>query len=210
MLKVGITGGIGAGKSSVCGFISDMGYEVIDADKVAREVLDIYPEILMFIEERFGKEFICNGRLNRRNFAKEIFQDKEKLKVYTDFIMPFILKEIESRFRSLEEKGERLGFLDAPLLFEERDRLKVDVSVFVDATERSRIERVKVRDKSDEDSIKDRMKNQMERDDRIKLADYVITNKGTLPELKEKTERLLGKLIRRSDEENNKKKKEKI
>lgn len=200
MLKVGITGGIGTGKSTVASYIRKKGYPVIDADLIAREVLFKHPKINDYILEEYGPSYFEDGVLLRKKFGELIFNSPRKLKKYQNVIMPYIIRDIVSALDELEKDGNKIAFVDAPLLFEESERLKVDVSVVVDVEPELQFKRVRDRDKSTREDIEKRMKNQMSREGKLERADVVIKNEGTLSELYEKTETLLSELLRRADE----------
>ena len=201
MLKIGLTGGIGSGKSTAAALIREAGYPVIDSDQIARAVLDIYPEIKEYIRREYGEDFVKDGQLDRRKLAGVVFKDPAKLKAYQCVIMPYIILEIRSRLDTLERAGAEMAFIDAPLLFEEAGRLPVDCAVLVDVPEAVQIQRVKGRDNLTEAEIRQRMDRQMSRAEKLKLADYVLSNDGTLDDLKGETKKLLRELLRRMNEE---------
>ena len=111
MLKIGLTGGIGSGKSTAAALIREAGYPVIDSDQIARAVLDIYPEIKEYIRREYGEDFVKDGQLDRRKLAGVVFKDPAKLKAYQCVIMPYIILEIRSRLDALEQAGQAELFL---------------------------------------------------------------------------------------------------
>ncbi|MFB0918893.1 MAG: dephospho-CoA kinase [Clostridiaceae bacterium] len=200
MLRVGITGGIGSGKSTVASYIKKKGYPVIDADESAREVLLKHPEINDYILKEYGPTYFKDGNLLRKKFGELVFNSPLKLKKYQSVIMPYIINDIVNEFLKLEKAGYKIAFVDAPLLFEESERLKVDLSVVVDVEPELQVKRVLARDKSTRQDIEKRMKNQMSREEKLERGDFILKNEGTLRELYEKTETLLSELLRRADE----------
>jgi len=115
MLKVGITGGIGSGKSTVTNMLIDKCFCVIDADIVAREVFIIYPEIISKIKEDFGNIFFDKeGKLMRKEFGNYIFKSDDRRKKLDSIMIPFIKGEINLRIKRYEQENLQLCFLDAP------------------------------------------------------------------------------------------------
>ena len=119
MLKIGLTGGIGTGKSTVSAMFISSGFKVIDADLIARDVLSRYPEILDKVRIEFGEGFFdWKGQFRRKEFGNHIFRFPKQRIRYEEIIMPYIFKEIDEAFNRYEEKGEKLVILDAPTLIE--------------------------------------------------------------------------------------------
>ena len=181
MLKVGITGGIGSGKSTVTNMLSEQGFPVVDADIIAREVFKIYPELLPAIKEEFGYEFFDEkGHLKRKEFGSYIFKDDNLRKKYEDIIIPFIIKEIHVRLKTYEEENCKLCFLDAPTLIENNLHKDMDANILVWVGNDVQIQRVMNRDNLDCDETMNRIRAQMPLDEKKKFVDYVIDNEGSI------------------------------
>lgn len=181
-MKIGLTGGIASGKSMLSAYAKALGIQVIDADVVSREVLDLYPEILTYLEETYGDLVVQEGKLLRRALGRIIFQDPEKKKAYLSVIMPKILWEIKKR---LEETQEPWVLLDAPLLFEEGLDKEVDVTVVVWVSEETQERRLMERDGYRKEEAKARIAAQWSLGYKKTLADHVIDNEGTKEESQE-------------------------
>lgn len=189
LIRIGITGGMGAGKSTVAQLLQEQGLLVIDADMVARDVLELYPEVSDYIRQTHGDEYFReDGSLDRRRFGQMIFQDPAALKAYEKVILPLVVNEVRERFEYIEDAtDDEYAVLDAPLLFQVREAEVYDVAVTVEMPEELQIRRAMERDGLSEAEVRSRILRQMSRQEREALADYVIVNDGTLDELKDKT-----------------------
>lgn len=196
LIRIGITGGMGAGKTTVTRLYEEADILAIDADMVSRDVLEEYPEVHDYIRATYGEEyFLPNGDLDRRAFGRRVFSDPKALADYEAVIMPFIIYEIKERFNYIEDATEdEYAVLDAPLLFQVRDQDVYDVSITVEMDEELTIERVMERDGLDREEVIARISQQMPRVQRERLADYIITNNGTVEELKEKALQVLDEI----------------
>ena len=199
LIRIGITGGMGAGKTTVTRLYEEADILAIDADMVSRDVLEEYPEVHDYIRTTYGEEyFLPNGDLERRAFGRRVFSDPKALADYEAVIMPFIIYEIKERFNYIDDATEdEYAVLDAPLLFQVREHDVYDVSITVEMDEALTIERVMERDGLDREEVIARISQQMPRAQREKLADYVITNNGTVEELKEKALQVLDEIRRK-------------
>ena len=177
MLKVGITGGIGSGKSTVTNMLKDGGFPVIDADIVAREVFILYPEIIRKIKSEFGYDFFdSEGKLNRKEFGSYIFKSEQLRKKLESIMIPFITKEIHCRIKMCEEDNCKLCFLDAPTLIENNLHTNMDKTILVWVSSDVQIQRVMLRDDLNLDETMDRIKAQMPIDEKKEFADFIIDN----------------------------------
>ena len=195
MRIIGITGGIGSGKSTVSGYIRDLGYDVIDADGIARELADD-AEVLTEIRDFFGGEvFSSDGSLDRKKMAELVFSDIRKRELLESIITSRVISNVGAileEYRNGQKKTDRdIVFLDAPTLFETgADRLVDEVWVVLCDVEK-RLERAGERDHATSDEIRSRIASQMPDDERAEKADEVIVNDGTIGELYAKIDKLL-------------------
>lgn len=192
MLKIGLTGGIGSGKSTVSAILKEKGFSIIDADVVAREVLDIYPQILEGVRMHFGDKFLDqNGKLKRKEFGNFIFSKEKRKKDYENIIMPFIRNEIFNRITKLEKAKKEVCILDAPTLIENGLHVIMDINILVWADLGTQIERVKKRDNLPEDQVINRINSQMSLEDKRKVVDYIIDNSGSIEKTKKEVNKVL-------------------
>ena len=200
MLRVGLTGGIGAGKSEVSRLLEAHGAVVIDADRIAREVVEPGTDGLAAVVERFGTEVLTeDGRLDRPKLGSIVFRDPEKLQVLNSVVHP----RVRARSAELEEQARgRAGAVvvhDVPLLVESGLADSYDVVLVVDADCEVRLDRlVRIRG-MDEQDARARMAAQARREDRLAAADVVIENNGTVEELRERVRQVWEDLRRRAE-----------
>jgi dephospho-CoA kinase len=181
MIKVGITGGIGSGKSTVTNMLRDKGLPIIDADIVAREVFVIYPEVLCRIKEEFGSAFFDEkGMIKRKELGNFIFKSHISRKKLEDIMMPFIKREIEHKLKSYAEDNCKICFLDAPTLIENNLHTGMDVTILVWVGSDVQVQRVMLRDGMNLDQTMDRIRAQMTLEEKRKFADFIINNEGSI------------------------------
>jgi len=190
MKRIGITGGIGSGKSAVTDFLRDKGYMVIDADEIAREAaMPGEPAMLRLREEMGDEVFNEDGSLNRQKLADIMFYDPIALMTVNEIFHGDIKERIEARVRG--SQGAKVVFLSVPLLFEADAGWMADEKWLVTADEDKRIKRVMDRDGMSDEDVKARMASQMPEDEKRARADVVIENNGTIEELYVTVESLL-------------------
>ena len=183
MIVIGITGGIGTGKSTAAEYLIDKGFALIDADQIGRDLTAEGEPILAEIEEKFG----CvshdgqkgNGLvLDRKAMADLVFRDNEVKEQFDQLMHQEIISIIDRNISELKKTDARGILLDAPLLFETNINDRCDVVILIIADMDERIDRVSQRDDADEEDIRDRINNQMSDEEKAKYADFVIDNSG--------------------------------
>lgn len=192
MLRIGLTGGIGSGKSTITKVLCEKGLKVVDADLIAREVLDTYPEIKKLIKINFGQQYFDDqGNLLRRELGELIFNNETKRKELDDIILPFIIKEIFNRLDDLEELGEKVAFVDAPLLIETNINKMMNYNILVWVDKETQIKRVMLRDDFSRESALSRIDSQMDLDEKKKYVDYIVDNSNSIEDTKNQLRNLL-------------------
>jgi len=176
-LIIGLTGGIGSGKSTVAKEFMTLGIEVVDADKVAREVVEPGQPALTQIELYFGKEVVgINGELDRAKLRNIIFNSEIKKQWLNDLLHPIIR---DTLLKQLEQARSEYVILEAPLLLENQLTKYTDYTLVVDVTEALQIERATQRDSNSVAQIQAIMNAQISRKLRLEQADYIIDNSST-------------------------------
>jgi dephospho-CoA kinase len=170
---IGLTGGIGSGKTMIANYIKSLGIPVYIADDEARALMNTN-EIVEMIVAEFGKEVVSEDQINREALAKIVFNNPEKLKTLNNIVHP----EVKKHFNSWVDnhKSHPLLFKEAAILFESGSYKDCDVVITVTAPLETRLQRVAKRDKSDRESILKRMEHQWTDEKRIANSDYVIQN----------------------------------
>ncbi len=181
IMIIGLTGSYGSGKTTVAEMFQTLGARIIDADIIARDIVEPSLPAYHDIVEEFGKEVVCDdGTLNRRKIREIIFNDAEKRKRLNQITHPRIRQE---EYALLEKwKHEPLVVFNVALLFENNLAPRVDVTVVVTVSDEKRIERLKKRDNRGADSIRKVLDAQMPEHEKIKRADFIIDNNGTFEE----------------------------
>lgn len=185
MIKIGLTGGIGSGKSTISKMLVELGYPVIDADTISKEVLKKYPEILLKVKDQFGSGFFdWRGEFRRKEFGNHIFRfPKQRIK-YEEIIMPYIKKDIYEAINEYKKKGEKLVILDAPTLIENDLHKEMDYVVLVWLDSNMQVQRVKVRDKLMREDAIARVNSQFSLDRKKEFAHIIIDNSGDIQKTK--------------------------
>ena len=193
MKIIGLTGGIGTGKSTVSAYLKDKGCVILDADKMSRQLTAPGGAALPEIRKTFGDEvFFEDGTLNRKKLGSIVFNDKEKLKSLEKLTTEKVVEQTVDglvRLRKADYSG--IVIIDAPLLFECNMQELAQESWLVTTDLEVRIERIMKRDGLDRQSILDRINNQMSDDEKRAIADYVIDNSGSLEDLYRQIEHLI-------------------
>ncbi|MFK0289677.1 dephospho-CoA kinase [Streptomyces sp. NPDC090442] len=195
MVKVGLTGGIGAGKSEVSRLLASYGAVIVDADKIAREVVEPGTPGLAAVVEEFGADVLApDGTLDRPKLGALVFADQEKLKALNAIVHPLV----GARSAELEASAgpDAVVIHDVPLLTENGLAPLYDLVVVVDATPQTQLDRlVRLRGMAEDDAAQ-RMAAQATREQRLAIADLVIDNDGPLealePQVRAVWERLRG------------------
>ena len=181
MLRVGITGGIGSGKTALTDWLSTQGIVIVDADLAARVVVEPGQPALAEISAQFGQEYLLpDGQLDRAALRKLVFADDAKRRTLESITHPRIRDELT---RQIAAAQSPYVVLSSPLLLESGQSEMVDLSVVVDVPEAVQIERTMARDQNDRALVEQIMAAQLDRDTRISRADIVIDNSGSLEAL---------------------------
>ncbi len=180
MLKVGITGGIGSGKTTVCGIFSTLGIPVYYADTRAKELMNSDPELKNQIIKLFGKEaYLPEGGLNTKHIASKAFTDKTLLQQLNALVHPAVFRDSINWFQEHSDKPYVL--YEAAIMFESGNNKMMDKMITVYAPEEDRISRIIARDKVGRVDVLDRINKQLPEEEKIKRADFIIYNDETHP-----------------------------
>ncbi len=174
MKKIGVTGGIGSGKTVVCEIFRTLGIKIYNADFRAKEILNSDNSVRSLIIETFGNDIYRNGIADRKRLADKVFNNPEELLKLNAIVHPAVARDFENFVES--NRNEAYIIKEAAILFESGTYKQLDSVVLVYAPAEIRIQRVLDRDKTDRDAVLSRMKNQMDDSEKMKLSNYIIYN----------------------------------
>lgn len=188
MITIGLTGGIGSGKSTVSSRLAELGAFIVDADLVAREIVEPGQQALAELAEAFDGVLNPDGTLNRAELARQAFATPEATEKLNAITHPRIRARTEELFKQGRESGAEVLVYDMPLLIENGEVDKVDHVLVVDAPDELRIDRLVQHRGLDEDDARRRIAAQIDRATRLNAADTVLDNSGTVEQLLEQVD----------------------
>jgi dephospho-CoA kinase len=191
MLRIGLTGGIGSGKSTVARIFEVLGIPVYDADSASKKLMIENNELKNQIKNSFGKEAYTDGELNRRYLAERVFSDSQKMALLNSLVHPATIKDAEQWMK--KQKAPYL-IKEAALIFESGSQKQLDYVIGVKSPLALRLHRTKQRDNVSTEQVKARMEMQMDEAIKMRLCDYVIINdeqQMILPQVLELHEKFL-------------------
>lgn len=181
MLVIGLTGGIGSGKTTVANLFSELGVDIIDTDVISREIVNTGQTAFIKIIDYFGKHILDNkGQLDRQKLADITFNNTKKRKALESILHPIIKENMLSQ---IEKINAPYCIVVIPLLFEAKQKDLVDRVLVIDCKLEDQINRVKIRDKRPSKQIFSIIHSQISRDIRLKAADDIIKNSGNIHDL---------------------------
>ncbi|MGJ1448129.1 dephospho-CoA kinase [Sphingobacterium spiritivorum] len=178
-LKIGITGGIGAGKSIICNIFKVLGIPVYNADQEAKDIMIKSEKVRTALTETFGKEtYFEDGSLNRAFLSSKVFGDEAQLKLLNGIVHPAVIRAGEEW---AQKQTAAYSLKEAALLFETGSYRQLDYTILVTAPEDIRIARVVARDHTEAEKVRDRISKQMSDKEKSELADFIVINDGIQP-----------------------------
>lgn len=195
MISVGITGGIGSGKTTVAKIWESLGAKVVYADDLAKELMQTDPELKEKLSDTFGEEtYNPDGSLNKPHLIKQAFH-QNRVDELNAIVHPAIRKETQKLIEQAEKDGEQIFAYEAAILLNDGRPEYLDVVVLVTSDRKKRLERVAARDSVDASDVAARMAKQPDFNSLNHMVDYTIKNDGTLDDLREKSVQLYHQLI---------------
>lgn len=194
MMIIGLTGGISSGKSTVAEMIKQLGIPIVDADVIAREVVEPNEEAYAQIVQHFGTSILNEDQtIDRKKLGAIVFNDENERKKLNSIVHPAIRQRMKQQKEQYLQEGFVHVVLDIPLLFESKLTYLVEKTLLVYVNEDVQLQRLMARDESTKEEALSRIKSQMPLNEKIKLADAVINNNGTVEETKEQLFQVLKK-----------------
>ena len=205
MKVIGLTGGIGTGKSTAAEYLKAKGFAHIDADQIGRNMTADHSPILKTLNDLFGPagpfgkagvEILeAPGVLDRKAMADVVFSNPESRDKFNEIMFAAIIAEIKRQIAFYDREGCAYALVDAPLLFESGADTLCDAVILITADLEKRIERVQLRDNLTREEILSRIRNQMEDAEKAQRADYVVDNSGALRDLFDALDRVFVSII---------------
>ena len=174
MLKIGLTGGIGSGKTTVCSVFRELGVSVYDADREAKRLMESDTGVVRQITSLLGPNAYKKGRLNRSFIGEVVFSDKQKLEALNAIVHPAVRQDFDTW--TLGKTSEPYIIKEAAILFESGGASAMDYTIFVKADVKTRISRVVERDQVSPDQVQARIDSQMDDKEKEVLSDFIINN----------------------------------
>jgi len=198
MLIVGLTGGVASGKSVVSQILKEEGAYLIDADQIARELVQPRRPTWTALIKAFGKEIVQkDGSIDRKKLAVKVFSDPEQRELLHRILHPRIKKEMGRRLKAIGQKDPKaMVVIDAPLLIETGDHREMDKVIVVTSTEAQQMERLKERAGIDQEEARRIIASQVPTEEKLKVADFVIGNEGSLEDVERKAKEVFQALKR--------------
>lgn len=198
MLIVGLTGGVASGKSVVSQVWKEEGAHLIDADRIARELVQPRTPAWKALVKAFGKDILQeDGSIHRKKLATRVFSNPVERELLNRILHPRIKREIDRRIKGIGQKGPKaIVVIDAALLVETGYYRDVDKVVVVTSTKKQQIERLRRREQMAQETARGIIDSQIRGEERIKVADIIIRNEGSLEEIEKKAKGVLQKLKR--------------
>lgn len=194
MKIIGLTGGIGTGKSTVSAYLAQKGCKIIDADLISHQMTEAGSPCLAEIKDAFGEDvFLRDGNLDRKKVGRLVFADAKKKETLEQIITRRVIEKTLRILQDCRARQEALVVLDAPLLFECGMQRYTDETWLVVCRTETRLRRIAARDGLAEEDIQKRIANQMSTEQKEKLADYIIDNSRDLAWLYAQIDMLLAK-----------------
>ncbi|MDT2045226.1 MULTISPECIES: dephospho-CoA kinase [Bacillaceae] len=194
-IVVGLTGGIASGKSTVAAIFREMSIPVIDADQIAKEVVQNGRAAYSKIVETFGKGILQEDlEINRAALGQIIFHNEQERQKLNSIVHPEVRKEMLKQKEQLIAEQYQLVVLDIPLLFESKLTYLVDQVVVVHVNELVQLERLQKRNNLSKEDALARIKSQLPLTEKAKMADFIVNNNGSIAETKEQVIKLVSKL----------------
>lgn len=194
-LLVGITGGIGSGKSTVAEHVRNAGFHVLSSDDIAKTIIATNAEVQNDIVKHFGEEILANGSLNRKALADKVFgplpEHEKNLRTLNAIVHPYVVQEVYEQAKKLFVAGEHCVFNESALLFESGLEECYDYVIVVDAPEDVRVQRVVASRGLTEEEVRRRIAAQMPAAEKVRYADFVVNNAGSEEEMKKAVQLLL-------------------
>ena len=184
-LKIGLTGGIGSGKSTVARRFAELGASVYSADEIARRALEPGEPCYQSVIDAFGTSILADDeRIDRKALAAIVFSDEQKRKQLNEIIHPFVIEQLFSRAKAeLSGREHAIAIFDVPLLFESGLDKQMDRTIVVACKETERVRRIVERDRVSPEHALSRIRAQMPEEERRQRADYVLENNDSFDEL---------------------------
>lgn len=194
MLIIGLTGSFGTGKTTVAKMFAARGAKVLDTDKIVHALLSKSGACAKAVVRKFGKGILSGNVINRRKLAAIVFSDRKKLKILERIVHPHVIREVQRALRRLAQgRKHKIVIIEVPLLFESGMHRNVHRTVVVTASRQAQVSRGQRRTGMKAGEIKKRITQQMPLAQKVRRADFVINNSGTITQTRKQAQELWDK-----------------
>ena len=192
MFVVGLTGGIASGKSVVSNMLRDLGASIIDADEISREIMIPHTKSWEEVITLYGNDLLLEDlTIDRKKLAISVFKDSEQIKKLNRIVHPYIMQRIEEMIEEIRDKNpQALVIVDAALLVETGVYKHYDKLIVVYVSKKTQLKRLMIRDAMSREEAKSRIDLQSPLTEKLKVADYIIENEGSLSKTREEVEKV--------------------
>lgn len=195
--KIAVTGGLSSGKTTVCKLFKELGAYTLSADEIVHDLLSFSPKVIADVTELFGEKVITQGKLDRKKIADLVFRDANLLKKLEQILHPEVRKYVDKEYRDYLQQGKTgLFIVEIPLLYEVNQQTNYDKVITVYADDKRCESRYLA--KNHMQDYNKRKNQQLSLEEKIKKADYVIYNQGTISDLKNSVKQIYNQLISNS------------
>ena len=194
MVIIGVTGGLGSGKSTACKFFAEKGAYIFDADVVAKEILLSNKELQNRISDEYGAGILQDGKIDFHKLAKVAFLSEDNQTILNDLVHPLVIEDFEKKTVEMDNKTE-LFVVDAPLIFESGLDSRLDHTVLIYTKLKHRLERAIRKGRLSRDDILRRIDLQMPEEEKRGLASYIVLNNGSEEDLRAEIYKLYDELM---------------
>ena len=199
MITLGLTGSLGAGKTTVAKIFQKLGARILNADRSVHELLKNDRSVFHRVKKTFGADILTAGRIDRRKLAEVVFSAPRRLKQLTDIVHPAVIRDILRQVAAIGRRSKKaIVVVDAALLIESGLLRQLDYCIVVKVSKRTQLKRILRKNAGSLKQARQRIRSQLSTKEKLKYADIVIDNNGTLATTKQQVETIWQRMLAKS------------